>query len=383
MDIIKKARARMLLAHPFFATLLMSLDAVETDVLPNGHPNPTLATDMKKIYYNRKFIEEHMNTVDLVMFGFAHEVLHVAFENGLRLQKRDPWIWNLATDYANNLILKEAGFTLLDGCLYNPDYKGMSADQIYDKLIKQARKIQASGGSGKPGKDGLPGFDNMHGPEGDLVQPENLSPSAEAETRRQIQQKVAQAANVARMAGKLSGDLERFVNEVLDPKVPWSVILRDYMTRVTKSDETWAKRNRRFSNIYLPTRHGERMGPIIEIGDTSGSIGNEELKQYGGETKAIIEDVNPEEVRFLWADTRVAGEQVFVDGEFTVDMLKPKGGGGTDMRVPLKYAEQFEPEVVILFTDGYTPWPDQEPPYNLIVCCTTDAPVPIGMVIRI
>lgn len=381
MDLVKKARARMMLAHPFFATLLMSLDAIETDTLPDGSPNHTLATDMKKIYYNRKFIEEHMNTVELVMFGFAHEVLHVAFENGLRLQKRNPLIWNLATDFANNLILQESGFKLLEGCLYDAKLKGQSADQIYDKLMKQARKAQAEGGKGQPGEGGIPGFDKMHGPDGDLMQPPNQSPAEEAETRRQIQQKVAQAANVARMAGKLSGELERFVNEVLDPKVPWQVILRDYMTRAVKNDETWSRRNRRFQNIYLPTRHSERMGEIIAIGDTSGSIGNEELCQYMAEVNSIVEDVRPERVRILWADTKVAGEQVFEDGEPIVP--KPKGGGGTDMRIPCQHAVQYEPEVVILFTDGYTPWPDCEPPYHLIVCCTTDAPVPVGQVVRI
>jgi len=153
------------------------------------------------------------------------------------------------------------------------------------------------------------------------------------------------------------------------------------MTRVTKDDEQWSRRNRRFQGVYLPARHSEKMGPIVCIGDTSGSIGNDELKQYGGEAGAIAQDVHPERIVFLWADTRVAGVQVFEEGD-ELD-LQPKGGGGTDMRVPLKKAEDYQPEVVVLFTDGYTPWPDVDPPYPLIVCCTTDAPVPVGMDIRI
>jgi predicted metal-dependent peptidase len=117
------------------------------------------------------------------------------------------------------------------------------------------------------------------------------------------------------------------------------------------------------------------------IGDTSGSIGNEELTKYIGEAAMIAEDVRPERIIFLWADTKVAGVQEFEEGDPIVP--KPKGGGGTDMRVPLKKALDYQPECVVLFTDGYTPWPDVEPDFPLIVCCTTDAPVPVGIDIRI
>ena len=183
------------------------------------------------------------------------------------------------------------------------------------------------------------------------------------------------------MAGKMPGSLERFINEVLNPQVPWQDYLREYMTKVTKADESWNKRNRRFSDVYLPTRHSERMGEIAVIGDTSGSIGHHELNKVGAEIRGIADDCNPERVRVIWADTKVASEQVFEDGEAL--LFQPTGGGGTDMRVPLDHVEQYNPEVVVLITDGYTPWPTEEPPYPLIVVCTTNAPVPIGQVVRI
>jgi predicted metal-dependent peptidase len=174
------------------------------------------------------------------------------------------------------------------------------------------------------------------------------------------------------------------IGEILDPKVPWQVLLRDYMTRMTPDDlESWNRPNRRFEDIFLPVRTGVKMGPILFIGDTSGSIGNEDLISYASETNAIAEDLNPEKITFMWADTRVAGVDEFDQGTFAVDQLKPKGGGGTDMCVPLKAAEEYEPEIVVLFTDGYTPWPSEEPPYPLIVCCTTDTTVPVGQCVRI
>lgn len=369
MDRMQKARAKMLIKHPFFATLLVSTPwKMTTDI-------PTAATDMSTLYFNPDFMEKQ--TDDVILSVLAHEVMHMALEHGLRCQGRNPQGWNIACDFALNYVLKDSGFEIPPDWLCDDIYKGMSADQIYDKLQQQSQK--GGGGKGKGQGQG-----NAQGPMGgDILPPDNGSgdPATEAKIRRGIQQKVAAAANVARMAGKFAGELERLVGEILDPKVPWSHVLRDYMTRVTKDDEQWARRNRRFQNVYLPARHSEKMGEIILIGDTSGSIGNDELCKYMAEAGAIAEDVHPERIRILWADTRVAGEQVFEEG-VPIDP-KPKGGGGTDMRVPLKHAEQFEPECVVLFTDCYTPWPDVEPDYPLIVCCTTDAPVPIGLDIRI
>jgi predicted metal-dependent peptidase len=244
------------------------------------------------------------------------------------------------------------------------------------------KQIDKSGGGGTTSDKAKKMFGDANGMVGDIKEPEGAGdPASEAKTRRGIQQKVAQAANIARMAGKLPGSLERLVGEILDPQVPWSHLLRDYMTRVTKDDEQWNRRNRRFQSVYLPARHSEKMGEIVLIGDTSGSIGNDELCKYMAEAGAIAEDVHPERIRILWADTRVAGEQVFEEG-MPIEP-KPKGGGGTDMRVPLEKAVEYQPECVVLFTDGYTPWPDVEPDYPLIVCCTTDAQVPVGLDIRI
>jgi hypothetical protein len=56
---VMKARAKMLIKHPFFAVLMMSMEMVFTDTLPGGSPMPTAATDMKTIYINEQFVEEH------------------------------------------------------------------------------------------------------------------------------------------------------------------------------------------------------------------------------------------------------------------------------------------------------------------------------------
>lgn len=381
MNNLQKAKARMLIGHPFFATLLLSTPVIEDRTIP------TAATDMKVIRYNPDFFAPL--TIGQIAFVLAHEVLHIAFAHGFRRMERHPLGWNIAADYAINLLLKEAGFEFVEGGLLDEQYKGMSAEQIYEKLKQDQQKGKGPDGSGRqPGKSGgkqpSNGFgsgDKVPGVGQDILDPDVSSPEDAVEAQRQIQQKVAQAANMARMAGKLSGSLERFVDEVLNPKVPWPALLRDYMTRVTHDTESWSRRNRRFTDIYLPARHNYRMGEIIVIGDTSGSISAEELNKVGAEVSSISDLMQPERIRVLWADTSVAKEQVFEPGE--VLTFEPAGGGGTDMRVPLDHAEQYDPQVVVLITDGYTPWPDVPPSYPLIVCCTTDAAVPVGEVVRI
>jgi predicted metal-dependent peptidase len=54
--------------------------------------------------------------------------------------------------------------------------------------------------------------------------------------------------------------------------------------------------------------------------------------------------------------------------------LANEGGGGTDMRVGVRYVEQELSQVdcMVLLTDGYTPWPESRPEIPLIVVTTSD-----------
>lgn len=391
MDRVQAARAQFALREVFFATILYGTPAIKDDSVG------TACTDMVSIRYSPKFF----NTLDTetIMFVWAHEVLHIAYKHGLRRGNRNPKLWNIACDYMINLQLNDNGFKLWkdkDGkmlCLFDTKWRGMSAEQIYDKLQqeldeKRKRRKQQSGDqsnqsdqqSGSGGGDPLDDMDT-DGLHGDVDAPGNMDQEQMAEIERTINQRVAQAANMSRMAGKLSGDLARMVDEILNPKIPWTEVLREYLHTTVNHDESWSRRNRRFQQVYLPARWSEKLGEIAIIGDTSGSISPNELCRYAAEVNYIVDNLMPERIRTVWADVRVAGEQVFEQGDAFAP--QPKGGGGTDMRVPLDHVSQYNPDVVILFTDGYTPWPDTDPDYPLIVCCTTDAPVPVGHVVRI
>lgn len=373
MPKLSKAKARLLLQHPFFATLLLRTEVVvTTDV-------QLAATDGQRIYYNPDFLETC--TVDDTMAVLCHEVGHDSLLHSIRLGARNPSIWNDACDHAINLMLEDQGFRcppgVPGGWLADPKYKGWSADRIYDDLRRNPPPPK--GGSGKPG-EGAPGGWLP----GDVLPCPAQTPAEVAAAEQRAKQRVASAANMARMAGKLKGELARMVEDFLSPAVPWFDVLRDFMLRSVKARESWTKRNRRFQSIYLPTRHERRMGPIIFIPDTSGSMWcGDDMSKICSEIAHCAAQTQPENIRVVWADTQVAGEQVFDAAEFAFDKLVARGGGGTDMRVPLKYVERYDPQIVVLCTDGYTPWPKGETPFPLIILCTTDQECPIGQVIRV
>lgn len=365
---LSKAKARLLMDQPFFATLLLRSEVKITDEIE------TAATDGDRIYFNPDFLDQL--SVEETMFVLCHEVGHDSLLHSLRLGLRNKELWNEAADHAINLMLIDQKLPMPSKVpgLADPKYKGLSADRIYDELRRNPPPKNKQGGGNQPGN-------RLSGDV--LPNPAKGDPAAQAAAETRAKQKVASAANMARMAGKLHGELARMVGEFLEPKVDWTDVLRDKMLQVVKERDNWGRRNKRFPDIYLPTRRSMKMGPMIFIPDTSGSMWGDDMEKICSEMAHCAAQTQPENIRVIWADTKVAGEQVFTADEFEFKALQPKGGGGTDMRVALSYAEQYDPLVVVLMTDGETPWPTLEPNYSLIVICTTKAPCPIGEVIRI
>jgi predicted metal-dependent peptidase len=320
MDRLKKARAKMLVKHPFFATLMMSMPMIETTMIP------TAATDMRQLFINPDFVASVDD--DVLMFVIAHEIMHTALVHGMRLSGRDPTRWNVATDYAINLILKDSNFKVWEHALLDEKYRDLSADNIYNQLKKEddeqqqpaaeagsARSERSAAARSGPGQGqggrrrlqvrsrrrvkgsrpgptaGQPGSEHHSPMLGDLIKPEESGdPVAEDRLRKDIQQRVAQAASIARMTGNMPGSLERFVQQVLEPKVPWYETLRHLMTEHDKSTRTGCTATGASASTCRPTMPRTGWASRLAIGDTSGSIGDEELIDMGSEFTGICED---------------------------------------------------------------------------------------------
>ncbi|MET7281744.1 hypothetical protein ABZS29_26155 [Kribbella sp. NPDC005582] len=85
-------------------------------------------------------------------FVMAHEMLHAALRHGERVGGRDPYLWNVAADLVINGWLLEMGVgTMPDGALHDPVLKGMSAEEVYDRIatdLRRYRKLATLRGTG-------------------------------------------------------------------------------------------------------------------------------------------------------------------------------------------------------------------------------------------
>jgi len=359
-QMMTRARNRLLINNPFFGVLTLKLELVDTEQVP------TAAVDGVHMYYNPEWIGTLTNPQ--VEGLVAHEVMHCVYKHMTRRKERKPGKWNNAADYVINTGLIDAGFELPPDGLIDDQYRDMSTDHVYTLLP-----------------------DNPNDEPGcawGLVQDGDFKSSGQRQEQDQDWTiAIRQAATVAKQQGNLPGNLEQLIDGLLESKVPWKEVLRNFMTQPKKNDYTMLKPNRRFINddLYLPSMYSEGLGDVVITVDTSGSISTKELEEFQSEINCILEDTQPEKVYVLYCDTDVHKD---VD-EFSSDdlpvQLTMRGGGGTDFTAPFEWVKEqgINPDAFIYFTDLYGNCSAEEPWYPTMWICTTDkSDVPFGTVIH-
>lgn len=359
---LDKAKAQIVLDHPFFASILLKKKlTATTDV-------PTLAVDARgNIYYNEKFVDSL--TVPQLVWGLCHEIGHVIGQHAVRRKSRDHKRWNYAGDAWINDMLDDARVgTRIPNTVDMKGSKDKTTETIYDELPQQ----QKGKGQGKGQGDGSDGdWDNGLG---DDIMDENLTESEMKEIEANAKVEIAQAAQSAKARGKLPGKLAEIVASILDVKTPWYDILERYMTDCTKQDQTWMRPNRRHigRGVYLPSLATEpSMGEVVIQVDVSGSISRRELDYYNGHLARIVRQCNPSKVHVLYTDTQVQKHDEFEQGEDIA--LEFYSGGGTDMPAGFEYLNDkgISPQVFVCLTDGYTGF-GEPPDYPVVWCISSE-----------
>ena len=390
IDKLTTARVGLLLKAPFFgnmATRMQLIDASEWC--------PTAATNGRNFYYNVDFVKKL--SVKKLEFLFGHEICHCVFDHFGRVGSRDRQLSNIAQDFAVNQILVDERIgekiTEVKIC-YDPKYRGLAWEEIYDQLYEQAEKIpmdqlmkqlgdlldeHINEDGNSPGKEGE-GKDGKGAP--------GMSKEEAQAIRDEIKEAMIQSAAAAG-AGKVPAGIQRMIKDMTEPKINWRDLVRQEIQSIIRNDYSFTRPNRKsmHSGAILP---GMKEATTIDIGisiDMSGSIGTEDPTVFLSEIKGIVDQYEDFKINLWCFDTEIYNHQEFSqDNSEDLFEYEPQGGGGTDFEANWEFMKEqgIQPKKFIMFTDGYPcgGWGDEDYCDTIfIVKGNTDAQAPFGQTV--
>lgn len=410
-DLLSQDRQKLLLKHPFVGNILMGLDLIPVrDVRCR-----TACTDAKHVFIDIAFWSEL--DPDQRVFVLAHEVWHCALMHFARRMKRDPEMFNIATDCEINVILRNDGLNPpADVCFPPYELEGKNAEEIYEYLLKKAKKNDKVGGRQNcKGGSGCSGSDDQNSQNGnqsgsqsqdeknknrgdkdgkvkgqfdkheytdlsDMTEEElkdwaeknqpkdkygkvgfddDYNPGVDRDAQDRMRRAVVSAAQAhERSRGDIPGSVRKLLNDILTPEIPWQEVLARFVNRCSGiGRKTWCPPNRRHihRDLYIQGRSGESINVCVCI-DTSGSC-TDELPKFMSELKGLVESFDNYKVTVLQCDADVQKcDEYDNDNPLEVDKgVEIKGFGGTSFSPCYDYIRKngIECDCVVYFTDGF------------------------------
>ncbi len=375
------ARVGLLLKASFFGNLATRLKLVNADEWC-----ATAATDGRHFYYNTRFIK--MLRPKEIEFLFGHEVLHCVYDHFGRRGDRDPQIWNIANDFCVNsdLVKHNVGEKITSvPCLYDRKYDGMSSEEVYDDLMKNAQKININDLIDKLIDEHMDGEGDGDGDgeEGEGKGRPKLTPEERQAIRDEIKEAMLAAAATVDGAGNLPAGVKRLIQDLTEPKMNWRELLRMQLESTIKSDYTWMRASRKgwHMDAVMPGRNQDPMIDIAVALDASGSISESMLKDFLSEIQGIMDSFPAYKIHVITFDTDAYNPaQYDSDNLDSICDYEVKGGGGTDFDCVYNYLKEneIEPKRLVMFTDGYPfgSWGDENYTETVFILHGTTTIVP-------
>ena len=426
------ARTKLILDKPFLGALVLRLPMTAA----SDKWCKATATDAKHFYYNPTYIDSL--SLDQTQFMLAHEALHCALSHFARRQHRVKHRWDLACDFAINPLLIEDGLTPPPEAVIFDQYKGMTAEEIYpllddndetetlDQHVYDKDEDQGGQQNSPPPKNQENEQDKSSSP--DKQEPEPDSDSSDGQSKPDIdqnaeqsakpepgqgqqmdmaegdgagepppltmqeketlavqwQQRMAGAAQQAMQAGKLGGSLARIIDHLLQPQLPWRMLLARYMTITARDDYSYMRPSRREGDAIIPSLRSSQIDIVIAF-DTSGSIKPNEIEEFVAEINALKGQIRAR-ISLLPCDSEIAKDAPWIYEPWDDIAIPPiKGGGGTNFIPVFDWVEKQNnrPDLLVYFTDGEGKFPKTLPDYPVIWLVKGKAKVPWGQRIQL
>jgi predicted metal-dependent peptidase len=379
------AAARVWAAHqvPYMASALLALDPVVVD---QSQDPPPRRVDLRSLpvdqAWNVYLDAELVGRLDVPTIGFwlIHQVSHLlrhhadrfpsdvvqTATNPLSVTSPDQQRWNTSADAEINDDLVAGGTTRPDSAVMPHDLglpDGWTAEQYWDALggatDEPGSPRQRGPGSGSDCGSGCDGQERPW----DTDQP-GLGNTAQKLLERQVAREIR---DHHRRYGNTPAGWQRWAQEVLEPTVSWQQVLAAAVRRgvadiAGRVDFSYRKPSRRSStvDVILPSLR-QPLPKVAMVLDTSGSMDDHLLSQSLAEVEGVLRGlgVGRRHLNIVCCDAMAFGAQKVMQAR-DVQLL---GGGGTDMGAGLAKAAAIRPrpDLIVVLTDGHTPWPGSPP----------------------
>lgn len=343
----------------FLGSLMCSLNFLWTRDMP------TAATDSINFWWNPDYftsLPPDSRETDLV-----HELWHVGLLHMIRRGSRDPGLWNWACDIRIDLLLESEGYTFegINGVPRDHKYIDWAEEDIYDDLLESGMKPP-------------PGMCGCH-----------QLPDSQANKQATVNHvvKSLHQAKLSGQAGNIPGSIKEHLDKFLEPIIPWEKELMDFFSDLLDEEYSWARPNRRYTDMYLPSRFLDdgRLEHLIYYLDVSGSITEAHSIRFNSEVKYIQEVLKPKKLTLVQFDTKIQDEKVFEE-EDPFTEIEIIGRGGTSLVPVREHIIKHRPTAAVVFSDLWVE-PMEELPYDLpiiwVAVGNKGATVPFGKLIHI
>jgi len=410
-DIVSKLKFRVYHDYPFYADLSLNREHIFTNFIE------WFATTGEQILINPNSIKEF--TFEENLFAYLHELLHIALKHtfiGKKHSDKDQFLLNIAQDIIVNELVSELvkpSIKLQETLVFKEkfnelrriDVKKLNHLEIYDILAKKFERAMQSLKLPNPNanlksnsnlndiaKDFMEKFTNFDKQlqklksQGEITENEEwifknaykdyyfnklfekLSDKEKKKILDKIKDDLLSGYVHAKQRGFKFSGMEKLVEHLFKKVRDWRKVLREEILDYLKGDWTWAKVSDNLQSLHvagfkqignLPSLDNTfALGKIIIGIDVSGSISDEDYKDFLDEIYSIFKSVNVREfeiVMWEWEITKVInGRNGFVNKVLN-ELKKRKGYGGTKLRSFLEYCNKkgVLNSIAIILTDGY------------------------------
>ena len=402
-DLIYDVKRKLLAKYPRFSSEI----AVSNIEFKENLKYHTVATDGKNVYVDPNYFESLSENERI--FTIAHEIMHIKFMHMFRLKdkdgkKRDPDLWNIATDAIINANLERDGFTIKEGYVNMPEALNYSAEEFYQKLLeekekkqkeqqneqKQEQEDEKNSNKGKSDKDEnqnsneekLQGDDHSLWEDAfkqqnskEKEQKDKQSQKQEENDEQQIDMNFDERGefedNRKEKREKFKSRREKTQKDLRNVKeemtksgnigeskeaIDWKVLLR---REVEKTETIWSQRRSIAENNFayrLEENDLEDEAETEVMIDVSGSVDENMVKGFLRQLKPLLKESKLQVGCF---DTKFYGFkniQTLKD----INNFSIPGGGGTDLDLPVRSFSKKREINKIIFTDGYGYMPKED-----------------------